>query len=593
MKSSRLGMLGGLLSAVLSMRAQSAIIVGPNVLVSDDGIGAHFEPFVAADLSEERSQRMLASALVDLEGSNRFAPKLYRSADGGSTWVDSILPGGQDVNSAFNYQVAFDRHGAALVVGLMGGFRPGLERSQRSGQELYFYRSLDGGATWKRPIDLGFDDYPQLVVDTTTGRFADRIYIWSREGLYRSENGGRTFIGPVEAHLSASNADPALIFSDGCLFLPRREWSETPETNKEDIEKGSMVFATSCDGGVSMSPMSHIQDQMVPGSKRVLAMRKDRRIDSGSSLPKYAIDPKSDRLYVVWGDFRYGQSRVLFSSSQDRGKDWSDPAQVSAQVPTGSAQFQPSIAVNDKGIVGVQWFDTRDSAAGDAYKLYFTASEDGGRSFEQAVRVSSAASYPRRPESQKPLVFGEGSDAEVRVLKMTTMFGRYPDGGDYMGLTADVSGAFHPVWVDNRSGTDQIYTATVSITSGNPNASVKAPATTEADVSKMTSFRSDPAEYDAAKEEFVLPVRIYNKSKKTIYGPLTVEVTAIDGSKIVNASNGKTGIGAVFSYGGALGDVSGLAPGGITEPISWRIKYDDWSLMFFSLRVKIIGFVSE
>ena len=49
------------------------------------------------------------------------------------------------------------------------------------------------------------------------------------------------------------------------------------------------------------------------------------------------------------------------------------------------------------GIVGVTWYDTRDSKDGSQFHEYFTASLDGGKSFLPPVRVSSAPSTPLGP----------------------------------------------------------------------------------------------------------------------------------------------------------------------------------------------------
>jgi len=35
-------------------------------------------------------------------------------------------------------------------------------------------------------------------------------------------------------------------------------------------------------------------------------------------------------------------------------------------------------------------------------------------------------------------------------------------GGDTAGLAADASGAFHAVWVDNRTGVPQVWTTVVT-----------------------------------------------------------------------------------------------------------------------------------
>jgi hypothetical protein len=35
--------------------------------------------------------------------------------------------------------------------------------------------------------------------------------------------------------------------------------------------------------------------------------------------------------------------------------------------------------------------------------------------------------------------------------------------GDTAGLAADAGGVFHPVWIDNRTGVPQMWTATVKV----------------------------------------------------------------------------------------------------------------------------------
>jgi hypothetical protein len=37
------------------------------------------------------------------------------------------------------------------------------------------------------------------------------------------------------------------------------------------------------------------------------------------------------------------------------------------------------------------------------------------------------------------------------------------NGGDTAGLAADAAGVFHPVWIDNRTGTHQMWTTSVSV----------------------------------------------------------------------------------------------------------------------------------
>jgi hypothetical protein len=77
-------------------------------------------------------------------------------------------------------------------------------------------------------------------------------------------------------------------------------------------------------------------------------------------------------------------------------------------------------------------------------------------------------------------------------------------------------------------------------------------------------------------------VQLKNRSDHPVYGPFQVEVTGFTLSPedsesqtlpvIMNAANGKSGVGAVFDYRGALGTWEALPPGGRTEPVRWQLR---------------------
>lgn len=84
-----------------------------------------------------------------------------------------------------------------------------------SGQDIYiinemansslntgFYRSSDGGLTWKKPIMAGFDadTYGMIAVHPTQG---EMVALATREGLFVSENAGDTFSKWTEGMITA------------------------------------------------------------------------------------------------------------------------------------------------------------------------------------------------------------------------------------------------------------------------------------------------------------------------------------------------------------------------------------------------------
>jgi hypothetical protein len=168
------------------------------------------------------------------------------------------------------------------------------------------------------------------------------------------------------------------------------------------------------------------------------------RINPGS--PMLGADPGSmafrDRLYLVWSERTEAGMRLMLMISKDQGVHWSEPIVISDQASLregdqGSSRyaFLPSIAVNRAGIVAVSWYEATLRERKLTWNLLLRASLDGGSTWLPSVRVSDAAS-------------GATEDTWV---------------GDTTGLAADIAGVFHPLWIDNRTGVKQVFTAAVLI----------------------------------------------------------------------------------------------------------------------------------
>jgi hypothetical protein len=286
---------------------------------------------------------------------------------------------------------------------------------------------------------------------------------------------------------------------------------------------------------------------------------------------------------------------------------------LDGKVPKESMQFQPVIAVNKDGVVAVSWYDTRDSKGGSEYHEYFAASVDGGKTFLPSVRVSSAPSNPRGEGNMTlaPMVFDHKDES---YLSLVSAANRWLGGGDYMGMTADKDGVFHPFWADARSGTFQAYTARVSVVlppkegPGLATAASSSPAPpervarTRASLQKRVQLVFDPTRYDMEKREAEIPVRLKNTSKEPIYPPITLEIAGFgfddpelpkDDSPppaVVNAANGKPGIGATFDFFDAIGSSEVLEPDAHTSPVVIRLRFED-PLKIPPIRLKAEGMV--
>jgi hypothetical protein len=98
------------------------------------------------------------------------------------------------------------------------------------------------------------------------------------------------------------------------------------------------------------------------------------------------------------------------------------------------------IAVNPDGVLGVFYYSTEGQPDRQHFDTYFTASLDGGETFLPKARVSSQTSYPFGGGNLRPGPTVR-TDARMTVLYTTSGLSRWPDGGDYIGMTVGLGRA--------------------------------------------------------------------------------------------------------------------------------------------------------
>jgi hypothetical protein len=226
------------------------------------------------------------------------------------------------------------------------------------------------------------------------------------------------------------------------------------------------------------------------------------------------------------------------------------------------------------------WLDTRASAADDAYDVFYSASLDGGETFLPAVRVSSETSRPAGPGNMRPGLGRLRYSSDTLIMDFLSGYSRWRDVGDYIGLTADAAGIFHPVWPDSRNGTFQLQTARIELLSG------AQPAAATDSVTRPVGIVLDPSRFDAERRELVLPVRIRNTTADTLFPPIVATLTSVGDTMLVragyvgpedvvtigNATNAKPGAGAAFDFTDALGTLGLLAPGAVSGAVDMRLR---------------------
>jgi hypothetical protein len=164
--------------------------------------------------------------------------------------------------------------------------------------------------------------------------------------------------------------------------------------------------------------------------------------DSGAlirsgGLPDIAVD--GNKAYMVWEDAPLPSAptrgRILFSQSTDGGLTWSSPIVIDQNTPAGVDGFIPTIEVNSSHVVGVNYYDFRNNAAGgiastDLWLLRCSASCSSTSGWSSEARVT-------------PSSFDMSAAPEARGQFL----------GDYMGMTTSGT-TFEPFFM--QSGTPPV-----------------------------------------------------------------------------------------------------------------------------------------
>jgi BNR/Asp-box repeat len=350
------------------------------------------------------------------------------SQDAGASWQLASGTSPSDYKVSGDVSIVYDILGHAILCYIafdkLGTPEYWAHNAARNG--VFVRRSLDGGKTWgsnaialdaqpTRP-DMPFEDKPYLVADDNPDSpFAGNLYVgWTEFSLTksivlfsRSTDGGITWSPPFEisTHEGVPRDDngavegfDAVAGPDGALYTV---WADDT----------SFVMAVSHDGGLTFGPSRPILT--LPAS-----YFKVEDLQRANGFPQIGIDPRTERLYLTWSDYRNGDVDVFCSSSPDLGSTWTAPVRVNNDpVHDGADQFFQWMAVDPKGgSINVVFYDRRSDPENNAALITLARSTDRGKTF---------ANYAW---TQSPFYLDEGEFI-----------------GDYTGIAA-LNGRVYGVW---------------------------------------------------------------------------------------------------------------------------------------------------
>ena len=533
------------------------ITVGTNMQVSAQRADQqHYEVQIAAD--PENSKHLLACSM---RRANEpwHSVVVYASFDGGTTWNETLHISEGYVSDP---SCIYGPNGVAYVATLS------TERGTEP-DRLPVFKSTNAGKTWAKTVELPFMDREYLTVDNTAGKNRGQIYLngsgaiplaeskgehISAVDLWRSTDKGMTFNGPTKLRVSENNhifeaMGNGVVLSDGTFVSITGDLDETQYDQSKPYKPiGHIVAVSSNDGGQTFSPAVKISDWYPDrGHKRTCGQ-----------IPVLAIDgttgPYKDRLYAVWADLRTERSSVIISHSSDKGKTWSPPVGVSDDIlsdylPNASDDFMPTVAVNSSGIVGVMWYDRRDSPDNLGYWPRFAASLDGGVTFLPSVKVSEAPSSFKQTNLLVLSSLGNSIGANGKLSFWVGADWMQASGGDTSGLAASPDGIFHPLWVDNRTGVSQVWTASVKVATPAIQNLPKELRNLN-NVTDGVKLYLGRAVYNRAKHMVTVEASLENTSNTQLRGIVKVQLLSLSSrlgkAHVVNADNNVNQAGAVW-----------------------------------------------
>lgn len=583
------------LSMISATRAEGQVHVGTNVQVSAARSQLpHGEVLISADPSDPSG--LVACSMYFSKELNTWQTIVYSSDDGGQNWLPTL-----DMHEFFRWSVdpacTMADDGTAYFVSISS--------AGYLSDQLYLpvFRSSDGGATWTQTVVIPNThqrlDREYVVTDNTGGRFHGRIYMNGAGlmrgltdgkpigdiSLLRSSDRGVNFLGPVKRGsvdrrfpLGPVAPTNAVILSDGAVVMAfaesRGDWTEDGRLRLPPNSRGDPIaelkVLVSRDGGHSLLPAVTVGDWYLNVGSWSARNHASLAADPGSTDFK-------DRLYLAWTDVRSGRLEILLSYSPDGGSTWSSPRVVNDDPvgigDHGPDHFMPVVAANHHGVVGVMWYDRRNSRNNIGWSIRFAASLDGGETFLPSVPVSSEPNV-YDDETELPVMAvvrsGGGETPEIGVDLQLSFF--HYNAGDTAGMAADAAGIFHPLWVDNRTGITQVWTAPVRVT-GRAIRNGSSALAGLRDISADVELELFNARADRSTNEILVDARVENTSSSSIDGPLAIRVTGVSSPitsvRVLGADNEVEDAGAVWRFHPAN---RLLEPGEQTLPRTLRFK---------------------
>ena len=349
--------------------------------------GAEVEPAITADPADPR--KIVGTWQQDIGVFAARSDLIATTQNGGRTWRRSIIPGlttcsGGSMDFASDPWLSTGVDGTVYFSGTSG-----LAISDPPPVQVVTSRSTDGGRSWHRPVtvagmDVGNDTDAITASPTRPGH---AYLVWATwDHTYqppmtnflrfsRTSDGGASWSPAVVIHQPEATA---IDFSGHILALPNGTLLAVFANADVVAGRGSLLASRSLDEGRTWQPAITIATQPVgffPDPETGVELPQP-------GFPSAAVAPDGTVYVAAEGSSSPSTGAVNIARSRDGGRTW-----TTSPLPGVSAfAFEPAIAVDSHGTLGVTWQDLRSDRPGDgvlSVDVWFAQSINRGASWRQ------------------------------------------------------------------------------------------------------------------------------------------------------------------------------------------------------------------
>ncbi len=284
------------------------------------------------------------------------------------------------------------------------------------------------------------------------------------DGFYTSFDGGETW---AQGNLSAEDtrrigSDPVTVFEpkSGNVIHASLNFLITRDGFSKD---GDVVVSISRDGGLTWRrPVVVADGQGKDTSRRQLFNDKEWIVaDTDPGSPFYG------RTYMTWSAFllrngEYAESAIMEAHSDDGGRTWSAPQEISGSAPFCDIQYEGPTGDCDQdqysvptaapdGSVYVAFENEQNSAIQEPLDAFPNPRETHDSQYLVVKSVDGGVTWSD-PVIAATLEDGR-SDYPVNVDKRRTLTGYQVRVNSAGNIVAGPTGTLYLVWSDNRNGT--------------------------------------------------------------------------------------------------------------------------------------------